>query len=251
MDRSYASVCILARMDSATAGRKRSRAEKNEATTSALFAAAAETFAERGFEVATMDEIAERAGLSKGALYYRFKTKEDLFLALLDQRCSAYLEHLERPADAVDSSTAEWAPLATMFLRVAREGTWPRLFFEFVSYSSRSARARRELVKRTRALRGAMKRMIEAQAAQASADLPVSAADIALALTALGNGLALERLADPQTVPDRAFVELPALIIGAATAPRRKTRSKSISKPTANSRPRGLISQPPRGKPTG
>ncbi len=166
-----------------------------------------------------MEEIAERVGLSKGALYYRYKSKEDLFLALLDERCSAYLEQLQRPADG--SPAAEWTPLATAFLEVVREGTWPKLFFEFVSYSSRSPRARREVVKRTRRLRAAMQKLIEAQVTQAGADLPVPAADLALALTALGNGLALERLADRQAVPDRAFVQLPALIIASVTYAKR------------------------------
>src|SRR5438270_13327731 len=127
----------------------RARAEKNAATTAALLAAAATTFAERGFEAATMEQIAERVGLSKGALYYRYKTKEDLFLALLDERCAAYLAQLESPTTADGSPAAEWTSLANLFVQVVCEGTWPRLFFEFVSYSARSPRARRELVKRT------------------------------------------------------------------------------------------------------
>jgi AcrR family transcriptional regulator len=190
------------------------RAEKNAATTAALLGAAAETFAARGYEAATMDEIAERVGLSKGALYYRYKTKEDLFLALLDERCSAYLAQLQRPLADGARPEAGWAGLAGYFLEIVREGTWPRLFFEFVSYSSRSPRARRELVKRTRTLRDAMQRLIEDQATQAGTALPIPAADIALAISALGNGLALEYLADPSGVPDHAFVELPGLIIG-------------------------------------
>jgi len=200
---------------------KQNRAEKNAATTASLLQAAAETFAEGGFEAATMEEIADRVGLSKGALYYRYKTKEDLFLALLDERCAGYLAQLESPPAADGSPAAEWAPLANLFLQVVREGTWPRLFFEFVSYSARSPRARRELVKRTRALRAAMTRLIEAQAARATAELPVPAADIALALTALGNGLALERLADPRGVPDQAFIDLPALIVKPITRKRK------------------------------
>jgi AcrR family transcriptional regulator len=164
-----------------------------------------------------MDEIAERVGLSKGALYYRYKTKEDLFLALLDERCAAYLERLERPGGAGTSPAADWAAVSEHFLQVVREGSWPRLFFEFVAYSSRSPRARRQLVKRTRALRAAITRLVEDQAANAGAELPIAAKDIALAMTAMANGLALERLADPPSVPDRAFAELPGLIIRGTT----------------------------------
>src|SRR4051794_22994211 len=188
------------------------RAEKNAATTSALLDAAAQAFAERGFEATTMDVIAERVGLSKGALYYRYRTKEDLFLALLDERCAAYVAELDR------LSTHGWAALAEHFRAVVREGSWPRLFLEFVSYASRHPRARRQLVKRTRALRAALARAIERQAAESGVELPVAAADIALALNALGNGLALERVADPRGVADRAFFELPALVLAGARA---------------------------------
>jgi AcrR family transcriptional regulator len=48
-----------------------------------ILAAARGVFAERGYAVATMDEIAAAAGASKGALYHHFATKEELFRALL------------------------------------------------------------------------------------------------------------------------------------------------------------------------
>ena len=43
-----------------------------------VLAAALEVFAERGFQAATVEEIAERAGMTKGAVYYWFRDKEDL-----------------------------------------------------------------------------------------------------------------------------------------------------------------------------
>jgi AcrR family transcriptional regulator len=163
-----------------------------------------------------MDQIADRVGLTKGALYYRYKTKEDLFLALLDERCAQYVAELER------TPSEGWAGFAEQFLAVVREGTWPRLYFEFVSYAARRPQVRRRMVKRLRALRAAIQRVVEAQAAQAGAGEDFPAAEIALAVTALGNGLALERLADPRGVPDRAFLELPALILANVAGARRK-----------------------------
>src|SRR3954454_20132596 len=132
---------------------KPTRSQKNAATTAALLAAAAQTFAERGFEAATMDEIAERVGLTKGALYYRYKSKDDLFLALLDDRCATYAAQLEGTLSADGTPAAAWEVFTEHFLEVVREGSWPRLFFEYVSYASRRPRARQQLVKRTRALR--------------------------------------------------------------------------------------------------
>src|SRR4051794_22957237 len=113
---------------------KTTRAQKNAATTEALLTAAAQAFAERGYEATTMEQIAERVGLSKGALYYRYRSKEDLFLALLDERCAAYIAQLEQ------TPAAGWGAFAEQFLAIVREGTWPRLFFEFVAYASRRPR---------------------------------------------------------------------------------------------------------------
>ena len=48
--------------------------------------AAAEVFALRGYRDSSVDEIAQRAGYSKGAVYWHFDSKDDLFLALLEER---------------------------------------------------------------------------------------------------------------------------------------------------------------------
>ncbi|HEX6536491.1 MAG TPA: TetR/AcrR family transcriptional regulator [Gemmatimonadaceae bacterium] len=50
-----------------------------------IFAAAASEFAERGYEAASVNRILDRAGLSKGSLYYYFEDKADLFSTLLDR----------------------------------------------------------------------------------------------------------------------------------------------------------------------
>jgi AcrR family transcriptional regulator len=52
----------------------------------ALLQAAMEVFAQRGYRDASLDEIAARAGYSKGAIYFYFAGKDDLFFALLEER---------------------------------------------------------------------------------------------------------------------------------------------------------------------
>jgi AcrR family transcriptional regulator len=60
------------------------RHETSEIRRAQLFRAALAVCAEKGFHETTVDEIAARAGLSKGSLYYHFRSKEDLFLATLE-----------------------------------------------------------------------------------------------------------------------------------------------------------------------
>ena len=59
---------------------------RREMTRRHLLEAAAVVFAAKGFHGATLDEVAAAAGFTKGAVYSNFKSKDDLFLALLDDR---------------------------------------------------------------------------------------------------------------------------------------------------------------------
>jgi AcrR family transcriptional regulator len=63
---------------------KRTQAERSATTRAALLAAARELFTERGFAAAGREDIAERAGVTRGALYHHFANKQALFLAVVE-----------------------------------------------------------------------------------------------------------------------------------------------------------------------
>jgi AcrR family transcriptional regulator len=58
-----------------------------------IFDAAVEVFAEYGFERAKVDDIAMKAGIAKGTIYYHFKSKEELFVALMNEGLEKMLDH--------------------------------------------------------------------------------------------------------------------------------------------------------------
>lgn len=64
---------------------------KSESRRQAIVAAAAEVFLERGYEIASMTEIAERSGGSKATLYSYFPSKEALFLVVMKQQAEEYM----------------------------------------------------------------------------------------------------------------------------------------------------------------
>jgi AcrR family transcriptional regulator len=66
-------------------GHRRTQADRRQATRAALVAAARELFAERGFAGAGREEIVERAGVTRGAMYHHFGSKEELFRAVYEQ----------------------------------------------------------------------------------------------------------------------------------------------------------------------
>lgn len=65
-----------------------------------IIAAALDIFSERGFAAARLEDVARKAGLSKGALYLYFETKEDLFRAVVVEAVAANLTHLEQAVRA-------------------------------------------------------------------------------------------------------------------------------------------------------
>ena len=72
------------------------RKEKQAHTRECLMQSAARVFTRRGLQQASIDEVAEDAGFTKGAFYANFKSKEELFLVMLDDRFAEALERLER-----------------------------------------------------------------------------------------------------------------------------------------------------------
>jgi len=78
-----------------------------------ICAAALDVFAEKGFAAAKLDEIASRAGVSKGTLYLYFKDKEELFRAVVRDTVSPNVDHLR---DAIMASDLPVAQIVPMFL---------------------------------------------------------------------------------------------------------------------------------------
>jgi AcrR family transcriptional regulator len=168
-----------------------------------IMRAATKVFLARGFNGATLDEIAAEAGFSKGAVYSNFDDKDALFLALVDEEfarrlalLSAALEDPGAGADAAGRSMTK-ALTSHQDLHV--------LFSEFRVHAARNPSTRRKLAKRRAEIRATLAETVEDYARRAGAELTMPAEDIATLLLALSNGLALERLGQPEAVPDELF----------------------------------------------
>src|ERR1700689_5137899 len=84
----------------APAQKPKTRVRPTRADTRArLLHAAGDVFAERGYDRASLDDVAAAAGLTKGAVYSSFASKDELFYALMAERIG---ERLEIVAQAVD-----------------------------------------------------------------------------------------------------------------------------------------------------
>ena len=98
---------------------------RKTARPSEIAAAALEVFAEKGYAGARLDEIAARAGISKGALYLYFETKEELFRAVVREAVTPNIDAARAMAEAFPGSFAQLAPL--LLERVAQVATTSRV----------------------------------------------------------------------------------------------------------------------------
>ena len=155
--------------------------------------AAIKVVAKRGFDGASVDEIAGAAGYSIGALYGNFKGKDDLFLAVYDAHVTWFAEVLAA-VDLADPAQALAESFARLDERAARAQFL--VFIEFWSYAVRRPKLRRELAQRMAALREVAARRLE----ERGEPLPLPAETLALLLLATWRGLALERMADPEAL---------------------------------------------------
>jgi AcrR family transcriptional regulator len=179
------------------------RAEKSAQTRAQLMASARQLFLRRGFHAASLELVAEEAGFTIGAVYSRFGSKADLFLAILD-------EHIDRIVAGVAKVAGTDQPLGAHAELLAgrrmdlleREREWFPLVLEFWSHAARDERLRREFAGRHERLVGAYAGLIEADYARLGLPLPLAPEVLARAVVAMGNGVALERLADPGRVPE-------------------------------------------------
>src|ERR671922_2435410 len=112
--------------------RRLTRDEKRAHTRSCLMRSAAKVFADRGLQHASIDEVADDAGYTKGAFYANFKNKEELFLAMLDERFAERLAELERVLATETTMEDQAREAGASFMRhLSADPEWERLFMEF------------------------------------------------------------------------------------------------------------------------
>lgn len=201
-------------------GATRTQAERRAATRGDLLAAAEELIADRGFAAATLDAIADAAGVSKGALYHHFGSKDDLLLALLDARFQERIDAGTR----VEPGAGEAAP-ARLIEEIPFDRRWNLLFLEFVVRAARDEDFRRALRKRIERLRQQSGEVIERYLEQQGITTELEPRQVALLVAALGNGLAIEALTAPEVSTDPIYVSGLTLMLEGAAAHSKSARS--------------------------
>lgn len=193
--------------------RRPTRTEKQARTRGQLIEAAASVFARRGFADARVEEIAEQAGYSHGAVYSNFAGKEDLFLAVFEDYMTKRIEEVTH-ATEIQGTFAERARAGAdqWMQRFNDDRETFLLHLEFMIHAARNPKLSKQLGQRMAALRLEIERQLAEREATSHTQLPMPAADLALILRALGIGLAVEALNQPGQINPRLYGDFVALI---------------------------------------
>lgn len=190
------------------------REERKQETRAELVAAAARVFARRGFHGASMDQIAEEAGYSTGAIYWHFQGKDDLFLAVYEAFVADLARGLEEIFEGEGGDLADRAREAAdrWMARLDREPEFLILSHEFLVHAWRQPALREAFEHRLAGVRLAFARVIRAHVEAAGAELSLSPEDTATVMRALGSALGLAKLADPEAVRDDLYGDVLRLL---------------------------------------
>jgi AcrR family transcriptional regulator len=179
-----------------------SRAERREQTRQELLTAAEACFVTRGFHASSVDQVAERAGYTKGAVYSNFAAKEDLFFAVYERRVDqALTEVVPGLCQAGAERAFDWLATTTIERR-GRDDGWLAVFFEFWAHVLRHPELRDRFAaihaRLLEPLADALRQLAEDRGLALPSD--VTASQVVLAWNAMEVGLGLERLTQPQAV---------------------------------------------------
>lgn len=201
--------------------KRRSQADRRESTRRRLLDGAARVLARKGYRDATVLDIVTEAGVSTGALYNHFPGKREVFLAVFDERFtdwSASYNVAVAPSDDADAALSNAAHHYDALLR--KRPVDAQLLIEFWSAAMRDESLRPAFIERHAQIRDAMATLINGMQTHLGITLRVPAASLGAIVTALADGLAIQRLIDPALKPpasgdDLLLTALRLLLAGA------------------------------------
>jgi AcrR family transcriptional regulator len=187
---------------------------RREMTKDALVEAAADVFARRGFHAASLDEIAESAGFTRGAIYSNFGGKEELLIAVLDLFTRRQLQEFAEAMDLTESRSSEEksAAAAAVWSHTRRDLNITLLSLEMRLYALRNPGFRKRLAEAERRQQGRIAEFIADVARAEGRKLPMDPADLAEILRAFSDGLSQLASLDEEREAD--YDRLAGLLFG-------------------------------------
>lgn len=210
------------------------RKEQQAKTREALLQSAARLVRDRGLDRTSIEEIAADAGFTKGAFYANFRSKEELFLTMLDENFAAEMDRMDQALSGEGDPGEEARHAAAEFTRYLADPEWPLLYFQFAAQAARDEEFRQELATRCRAMRGRMVEILRRWSADFPAEPPLPLEDLAAMTDIMATGYIAEHTVDPEVREDLLptmmgvfFLGLQAMAVGWEPPPKVSERAGS------------------------
>ncbi|GAA2035431.1 TetR/AcrR family transcriptional regulator [Terrabacter terrae] len=167
-----------------------------------MLEAASEVFAERGFHGATVEEICERAGFTRGAFYSNFSSKDDLVVELSRRHSEALVDRIRRASKGAHTTADDL--LRDVFAALADDSRsqerWLVLTTEFTLHAIRDADARRAWATQQHRVRDELVAVVDEAVARQGLALPMPTELFVRAAIALAQGSMAQRLIEPRSL---------------------------------------------------
>ncbi|GAA4330837.1 TetR/AcrR family transcriptional regulator [Pigmentiphaga soli] len=177
------------------------REQSRDQTRQRLMDAAQSIFIERGVAAASVEEISEAAGYTRGAFYSNFDSKLELFLALLRRDHDRIMRGMEDIFDDASAADME-ARVLQYYSTIYRDNKCFLLWVEARMQAVRDPQFKERFAEFVREKRQAIIDYIDRFAARVGTPLPLPPKQLALGLVALCDGMQFFHTLDPQDVPD-------------------------------------------------
>ena len=190
-----------------------------EHTRNLLLDAAEEVFARKGFDAAALEDIADAAGYTRGAIYSHFGSKAELFLAVVERQRQRFLDGFADVVESIhnldelhaDDIADRWGDLL-----VTQGSERASLGYEFTLFLLRNPEARERVAEQREETAHALADYIAKGAARLGGELSMEAVDLARVVLAANDGVTLNSLVDGRDVY-RPFLRM---VIAHIVAPR-------------------------------
>lgn len=169
------------------------KGDKRARTRAALIEAAAEVIGERGYERTSLEAVAQRAGMTRGAIYGNFRNKEELLLAFAETRWRPLRPALRRGASLREQLGVIGAAVAEAADQRRAEAAG---VFSFLTYVATHETIRRQLVAGNEEIYALMVPALEGFINPAELRMP--AADLVRILHGMSDGFVIARILQPE-----------------------------------------------------
>ncbi len=183
-------------------GLRTRQAERTRVTRRKLLDAAKRIFAKDGFEGARLEDIAAGAGYTRGAFYANFKSKEDIFFAILEEWVRERIESLTKAVRRHSDPAGKLVALRTHYAELATDRRLVLISMEFKLFALRHPEAHARLRSRHRRIRASFGELFSEIMSALGKSIPIAYPASSACLGAVSQGLLLEHLLDPKTLSD-------------------------------------------------